>query len=155
MAWQNLPSTNTPVNATNLNSLSNSIIEGTWTPVISALSETNPTATYTTQAGKYKKIGKIVFFNFYIRAKITALNGTNNYAQISGLPYSVIPTEFGTIAGTLGILYSAINDDSKNVFVLSGTSIRVQANNGAAATKWIVTPTNYMEIGGSGFYFTN
>lgn len=155
MAWQNLPSTSTPINDTNLNSLSNSIIEGDWTPTISVLNETNPTVTYTRQLGTYKKIGNIVFYRFSIRAKITALNGTNNYAQISGLPYSSYNYGLSDFGETIGDLYNAIANDTNAIMCPTGNNIRIQNDYGVNAAKWVVTPTNYMEISGSGFYFTN
>lgn len=155
MAWQNLPSTSTPINATNLNSLSNSIEEGSWTPVIAALSETAPTVTYSRQFGRYKKIGSIVFFRFNIRAKITALNGTNNYAVINGLPYEATASALGDYAFTFGALYSAVNDYTNATMCPYSNYLRVQGNYGASAIKWVVTATSYMEIAGSGFYFTS
>lgn len=154
ITYKNLPDTSTPLNATNLNTMQEIVEEGTWTPVISALNETAPTITYTTQRGRYKKIGNIVFISFYIRAKITALNGTNNYAMITGIPYNA--TELGLGAQQIGIgeLYSAIYDPYDVVFDMTTSAIRIQKNFGAEAGKWIVTPTNYMDIAGSGFYFT-
>lgn len=155
MAWQNLPSTSTPLNDTNLNSLDNSIIEGTWTPTISALSETAPTVTYTTQVGKYKKIGKLVYVSFYIRVKITALNGTNNYAIITGLPYTVGAITLGGQTCNIGVLYGAVADDANCVFAFSGNIIRIQKSYGAVTTKWKVTSGSYCEIGGSGWYYVD
>lgn len=161
--FQNLPNTTTPVNATNMNQLQtnvenaiNGIVEeGTWTPTINALTETAPTVTYTSHEGKYKKIGKIVFISFYIRAKITALNGTNNYAGIGGLPFtaSTIGVSVGGNTANIGVLYAAVADTTNCVFVISGSNIRVHKDYGATTGKWKLTPSNYMEVGGSGFYF--
>lgn len=160
--FQNLPDTTTPVNATNLNALQTNVEnaigdiveEGTWTPTIGVLSETDPTVTYTIQTGKYKKIGNIVFFSFIIRANITTLNGTNNYAVIKGLPYYASVSSVGDYACPLGSLYSALSNTSNAVMCPYDNYLRVQTTYGSSAGQWIVTPTTYMEIGGSGFYFT-
>ena len=159
--FKDLPDTTTPVTAENLNNnfeeldnkIDNLIEEDSWTPTISAWNETAPTLTYTSRRGYYKKIGNIVFFDFYIRAKITALNGTNNYAQITGLPYASINHGFGSQAGSIGALYSAVYNPHDTKFIISGDNIRIQHSYGAEAAKWVVTSTSYMEIGGSGFYF--
>ena len=126
-----------------------------WTPTLSSVGETGPTATYTSRRGSYCKLGNIVFFDFYIRAKITALNGTNNYASISGLPYSVASHGFGGQAGNVGVVYSAINTSSTDqvTYIIDGASIHIQGGRGAGRSKWIVTPTSYMEVAGSGWYF--
>lgn len=154
--YENLPSTATPVNANNLNSMQVPD-EGTWTPVIGALNETNPTVEYETQIGNYKKIGKIVFYEFYIQAKITALNGTNNYATIEGLPFSsnTSSSALGKAPSNLGVLYQALENTSDVVFDVVSNIIRLQYSNGSNANKWIVTSGNRMQIAGNGFYFTN
>ena len=126
-----------------------------WTPTLACVGETGPTATYSSRSGKYCKLGNICFFEFYIRAKITALNGTNNYASISGLPYDVAGLGFGTQAGNVGVLYAATNISSTDqaTFIISEGAIHIQGGRGAGRTKWIVTTTSYMEIAGSGWYF--
>lgn len=125
----------------------------TWTPTLNTREGVQPTVTYTNRTGHYARVGNMIFFDFYIRAKITALNGTNNYATISGLPYSVAGHGFGAQASNIGVLYSATNDTNNIVFIISGDVINIQTGNGASATKWKVTTTSYMEIGGSGWYF--
>lgn len=128
--------------------------EGTWTPELNTTESIVPTVTYTAQEGTYKKIGKIVFIDFYIRAKITALNGTNNYARVSGLPFTAKSLWLGEEAINCGVLYSALADTTNVKFNIQGTSIRPMKNYGTSAVPWKVTTSNYMEIGGSGFYFT-
>lgn len=160
--FEDLPSTATPINATNLNAIQtnaedaiNGIVEsGSWTPTIASLAgDGDPTVEYIARRGKYKKINNIVFVEFYIRAKITALNGTNNYARITGLPYSAENLGFGAKTLNIGALYSAIYDPTDSKFVILDNTIRIQQNYGSGAAKWIVTPTDYMEVAGSGFYF--
>lgn len=129
--------------------------EGSWTPTITTTENIAPTVTYTTQRGSYKKIGNIVYFDFYIKAKITALNGTNNYARVSGLPFAAKSLYLGEEAINCGVLYSALADTTNVKFNIQGTSIRPMKNYGTSAVPWVVTSSSYMEIGGSGFYFTN
>jgi len=130
-------------------------IEGYWTPQLNTIEAKAPTVEYITRSGKYKRIGKTVFIDFYIRGKITALNGTNNYALVKGLPYPPYGNNgFGQSSLNLGILYSAINDTNNITLDIDDNgNIRVQGGYGSYATSWKVTTTSYFELGGSGFYF--
>jgi hypothetical protein len=60
--------------------------EGTWTPTWGGTT-TNPTCTYTTQTGKYTKIGNRVFC-FCEIATATTAGGSGNL-RILGLPFAV------------------------------------------------------------------
>lgn len=152
MAWQNLPSTSTPLNATNLNSLDNSIESGTWTPELTTVEGATPTITYTTRYGKYRKIGDLIFVEFYIRGKITALTGTNNFGAISGLPYTASYTTAGDSPCSLGVLYGVSDSQTDGKANFMGSLIRLYGNNGATSMALKITTTSYMEIGGSGWY---
>lgn len=126
----------------------------TWTPVISALQETDPTVTYTNRIGWYSKIGHLVFFSFFIRGKITALNGTNNYAIVTGLPYTTSSRSNQT-GISMGICYSALANETNPLYYIDAYGIRLSYSYGGSAAKWKVTETNYMEVGGSGWYWTD
>lgn len=127
--------------------------EGTWTPYITTVEGINPTMTYTSQRGTYKKVGNLVYIDFYIRGKITALNGTNNYAAIAALPYSAKNTlAIGENTIPLGVIYSLLENSTNIKSAVSGTRIRLLYNNGAASVKLVVTSTSYCEIGGNGWY---
>jgi hypothetical protein len=54
--------------------------EGTWTPSLGG------TATYSSQIGRYTKIGRICTFTFYIN--VTAI-GTGSTTTISGVPFTM------------------------------------------------------------------
>lgn len=132
------------------------VSEGTWTPKISTVEGVDPTVTYTTQRGYYKKVGNMVYVNFYIRGKITKLNGNNNYGLIKGLPFNTSNKyTFGTEALSLGVLYSLIaNDTNANLVFMPGSDyIRIQAGYGTSATTLKTTTSNYFEIGGNGWYY--
>jgi hypothetical protein len=161
--FNDLPSTDTPINSSNLNQLQknvenaiNGIIEsGKWTPTIGVLDETAPTVTYEIQRGYYIKIGRMVYVEFKIRGKITSLNGTNNYACIEGLPYSYHNNcSLGQQAIGIGNLYHLTYNPDNPVFTPYGYKIRIQNTNGAAAASLMVTDTSYFDVGGSGCYMT-
>lgn len=189
ITFEDLPSTNTPINASNLNAVQDNVdtakldktggtisgnlavtgtltqnnkdvlteTSGSWTPVINTLEEALPTITYTSQIGHYEKIGKIVFINFYIRGKITALNGTNNYGIITGLPFTIDSSIRidGNIAITIGEIYDLINDMHDPKLWLGGSNyIRIQNNTGTGAGTLKITSGSYFEIAGSGWYET-
>lgn len=129
---------------------------GTWTPKLSALSESDPTVTYDYQQGDYLKIGKMVFVAIYLRGTITKLNGTNNYACISNLPFTPKDYVGGKCALTLGTIYNALdiadNNDNLTSFINGGV-IRLQRYNGAGATNLKVTPSgSYFVVALSGIY---
>ena len=95
--FTNLPSTTTPVNASNLNLLQDNvdngkqdkIIQGVWTPQLTNTGgDGEPSVTYDYQIGDYFKIGKMIVCLFRFRGKITALGGSN-YAGIKGFPYNL------------------------------------------------------------------
>jgi hypothetical protein len=58
--------------------------EGTWTPTIEGTS-TAGTATYANQNGRYTKIGRLVYFEFYLNW--SSGTGTGNL-QFGGLPFA-------------------------------------------------------------------
>ena len=109
----------TKLNQTTLTEFQNNIetgkqdkmVEGTWIPSINTVEEKNPTISYTTQVGKYNKIGKLIFVDFYIRGKITKLNGSENYAVIEGLPFASRKKYFGQQALNVALVYSLIEDN--------------------------------------------
>lgn len=144
--------------------INNSIEYGTWTPKLTTFdgsSETtyhDPTMTYTIQGGKYTKIGKLVYIEFYIRGKITALTGTDNFIKIIGLPYIQNILYFGSTALNLGVCYQVTNSSNLSLNFTKDGEIRLQSAYGSTATILKVTPTSapgYMEIGGNGFYMTS
>lgn len=144
--------------------INNSIEYGTWTPKLTTFngsSETtyyDPTMTYLMQTGKYAKIGKLVYIEFYIRGKITALTGTDNFIKIIGLPYSQDIVYFGSTALNLGVCYQVTNGSNLSLNFAKDGGIRLQKDYGSIASVLKVTPTSgagYMEIGGSGFYMTS
>lgn len=134
-----------------------SVEYGTWTPAINTTEGAIPKMTYTTRKGNYRKIGNLVYVDFYIRGKITELTGTNNYGTITGLPFKTTSTrQFGEEGLNMGVMYSLVADET-NVclsFFPNSNIIKIQRYYGVSADKLKVTPTSYFEIGGNGWYTT-
>lgn len=128
--------------------------EGTWTPILTTLENKAPTMEYLIQRGTYKKIGKLVYLSFYIRGKITKLNGTDNYAAITGIPYSSSKA-FMESGLNINGLYQMLEVDANAGVLIDGNIIRVQFAYGESAGILKVTPTEgagYFEISASGWY---
>jgi hypothetical protein len=73
--------------------------EGTWTPTIVA-SSSNPSVTYSIQAGYYTKIGRQVFIQGIV--ELTARTGGSGQARISGLPFTISNATQGATVGLVG-----------------------------------------------------
>ena len=59
--------------------------EGTWTPTIN----TGFTPTYTHNVGTYTKVGRLVYYNFYLQiSSQTGSNTQGSYGVINGLPFT-------------------------------------------------------------------
>lgn len=140
-----------------LESKQDTMMEGTWTPTLTTLEDVAPTMEYSIRQGTYKKLGKLVYLSFYIRGNITALNGSENYAKITGIPYASSKTMLESIL-SVGGLYQMLEDETNANAFINGNIIRVQTQYGEVAGKLKVTPTdgtNYFEISASGWYETN
>lgn len=127
---------------------------GTWTPKLGTVGEADPTYTTTIVRGNYTKIGKMVFVSFLIRGKITALNGTNNYGCVKGLPFTPKDYAMGEQSFGTGILYGITNNDTNMTMGINNGVIRIQNGYGAGASALKVTTTSYFEVGASGWYET-
>lgn len=151
----------TPLSSENLNKmqkdLQDKMIEGTWTPTLTTLEDVAPTMEYSIRQGTYKKLGKLVYLSFYIRGNITALNGSENYVKITGIPYASSKTMLESILSVGGLYQMLEYETNANAFI-NGNIIRVQTQYGEVAGKLKVTPTSgtgYFEISASGWYETN
>ena len=130
---------------------------GTWTPTINTRENVAPTVTYNYQKGTYKKVSNMVFITFYISGKITALNGTNNYGVVSGLPFVPKDYESGQCGLSIGSIYNIANFvNTITMYVKSNHSgqIWLQSNNGAGAMVLKLSGDANFEVSGSGWYET-
>ena len=128
------------------------IKEGEWIPALSSLNEAAPSVSLTSQSGKFLKIGKLVFVQFYIQGQITSLSGNNNQALITGLPFSPNLLKMYSVGLTVSTLYNALENDTNAVFVLRNEGIKIQRNYGANTANWKITE-NFI-LAGSGCYET-
>ena len=110
--------------------------EGTWTPSFTG-STTNPTVSYSTQTGKYTKIGRLVTVSFVLIASGTPSGGSGDL-QISGLPFAVSTTS-SQAHGFIGIMNNiGINMSTNQVGLLTqsdaATSLTVIATSGTVTS---------------------
>jgi hypothetical protein len=130
--------------------------EGTWT---ATLTGSSGSATYSTQAGTYTKIGNYVYVQAYVA--LTAIGTLTGSLSISGLPftsntsgntYNVINARFNTTAAlsspSSGIGYAQINPASTSGGLQFGL-----ANGITVVTQSLLT--NNTDIIFSGSYRTN
>jgi hypothetical protein len=88
--------------------------EGTWTPSLGG------TATYTSQAGVYVKIGKLVFIKFVLQVNTI---GTGSATTISGLPFTASSTAVNRDYIPCGF-FSAMNQSMASLaFFANGTTL--------------------------------
>ena len=114
--------------------------EGTWTPSVGG------DATYTTQTGKYTRIGRVVTFSFVIT--INAI-GTGSDGTISGLPYGASPNG--------SVCFGYVNSLKTNVISIfarvEGTDMILQGFNAAAKDPQIGSfLTSGTQLQGSGSF---
>lgn len=111
--------------------------EGTWTPAVGG------TATYTTQAATYTKIGNVVRLSMLLQ--INSI-GTGSAQTISGLPFTVkadssqdtdaMPVSYWGSLNSTQVYVSLIPDNGATTMTLAST--------GAAATS-LTTPVSLMQ----------
>jgi hypothetical protein len=127
------------------------IENGEWTPEIGCVNEPAPTVTYTYQRGSYMKIGNLVFLKFSIRGKITALNGTNNYATVTNLPFLADMEDRIYTSLVISDVYDVLTSDENVMFKVNQDCIRLQTKYGAYAGVFKISSKNF-DISASGWY---
>ena len=176
--WKNVPDVSTPVNADNLNKMDNELYildeetSGklhTWTPILGSISNdgsasTQPSATYEYHNGIYKKMGRMMYVAFKIKANIT--NAGNGYAVVKTLPraYSTrgsvgfVNVDIGlSVTQCLGaITKSADSSESTNeqtaaafIILPDNSNIHIQDGSATSQRRW---KTGTVWIGASGYY---
>jgi predicted NAD-dependent protein-ADP-ribosyltransferase YbiA (DUF1768 family) len=115
--------------------------EGTFTPVLNFAGGTTG-ITYTTQAGRYTKIGRIVSVSIYIL--LSSKGSSTGAAGISGLPFTAAPTGGGqNQSGCIGYYGNfAVLTGVPMIRADSGTTTLAFAQSGAASAGG-VTDTNF------------
>lgn len=62
--------------------------EGTWTPALTFATPGNLNVAYTTQLGRYKKIGNMVVCSFSLQTSTFTYTSASGTLQITGLPFT-------------------------------------------------------------------
>jgi len=100
--------------------------EGTWTPTYIG-SSSNPTVTYDTQTGIYRKIGKMVLAQFVL--KTDALSGGSGSLYVSGLPFAGATSSGMFYSGTVGYSTGWTGASPQTVHIGSAGQIFVLTTN--------------------------
>jgi hypothetical protein len=125
--------------------------EGTFAPTFTASGSALSSVTYSVQNGKYTKIGRQVYVEFYVR--FTAYSGGSGNAWIGGLPFTATSGTFGifpvgestgvTATGTFYSLIGEMNSSSTTIGLLkagpsSATTSLTLTEVGAATTVYFI-----------------
>lgn len=90
--------------------------EGTWTPTL----DNSGPATYTSQVGRYVKVGKTVTANF--RIVVSSYVSSGNALTISGLPFTSYSTNSVYSAGSINATLLTTAIVSMDMYLPSGTT---------------------------------
>lgn len=130
---------------------------GEWTPTIANTSGTQPTVSYNSRSGYYYKIGRCVFLmcNIY-NANITNV-GSNQYACISGIPYS---NSINNSAFVLSSQYTCFSSGDGYAYIpkfynsFGGTDkIMFYSQGGSSVASWKTTTIGRLYF--NGIYITD
>lgn len=102
--------------------------EGSWTPVIGGSGGTSGQS-YTTQVGRYIKIGKCVVASF--KATLSAKGTITTTVQIQGLPFTV--DNVSNLNHVATLLYNALATNWVNVIAVPAVATTVATVFGTAA----------------------
>jgi hypothetical protein len=125
--------------------------EGTWTPAVTFATPGDVSVAYSTQSGRYTKVGRKVTCEFQIiTSSFTHGTAAGNF-RITGLPFNVGHDTTGSILASGWTLASVSN---LVCYGLSGAAVlQIYASRSAAAT--VVTTTAHWASGGSLLLYGN
>ena len=107
--------------------------EGTFTPVLSHGTTAAGSPAYSTQVGRYTKIGNRCYFNGTLTTSgITGLTG-GNPAYILGLPFSSVNTSGGVGSGVIG--------EAGGMAITAGNTATVKNNPGTSYLRMMLWAT--------------
>jgi hypothetical protein len=117
--------------------------EGTWTPVLGGTGGTSG-QTYSTQVGRYTKIGRQVICNFEVT--LTAVGTVSTYASIKGLPFNATGTSSNLASGSFTLTFAtglAANQIYVSAYIFDGeTQVWVTGTDSASTTIGNIFATN-------------
>jgi hypothetical protein len=125
--------------------------EGTWTPVLSKAT-TAPSVTYTTQAGTYTKVGRMIYVSGLL--SWTAISGGTGDFHITNLPFTIL-NSVGAYPQLVCIDYNGVtfgaNDTTFGGYGNpNGTYIVLLASKNNATNSTVISG-----LAGSGFMYFN
>jgi hypothetical protein len=148
----NTPTLITPVlgaaTATSINfggsTLSNYLVDQTWTPVLTFATAGNLSVSYAVQVGNYSRIGNMVFANIYLQCTPT-FTTASGAMEITGLPLTSNSTSNNNSVGvcyTSGITYGT-GLTSAALVLGSNSSTLVTATSGSAEGQGQLTTASF------------
>ena len=116
--------------------------EGSFTPTILG-SSSNPSPSYTSQLGYYRKIGNLLHISLYIHA--SSMSGGSGYIEVGGLPFGIQGTSGGAYPFLMGGYYHM---GGASVGINNFNGVRWQANaNPTTKLAWYGTGGNSWNTG--------
>jgi hypothetical protein len=125
--------------------------EGTWAPIFLG-SGGNPTCTYGEQAGKYTKIGNVVYFS--ARLVTASTSGGSGDLSVS-LPFASVNFSTGIGGGVFVNFGYNFTSVVANGYVVSGSAAFLLKPNTELATVQVSNLGGASYLNASGFYYTN
>jgi hypothetical protein len=131
--------------------------EGTWSPELLSDGGSAAGKTYTTQLGRYTKIGNVVYFQFVVQFSNKGSNNVNE-AYLDGFPFAVSSTNGGRMHAFIeGWGNVGVNSITFALTFRDATSARFRTTTGATASPSLYFSSSYTDTTffvGGGFYHT-
>ena len=122
--------------------------EGTWTPTLLG-SSSHPSITTSVAAGKFVRIGGLVFIQWNMIITNVASSGSGN-AQVGGLPYAMVGN---TYQGHIGIMYNDVwSNETQKGYIPNGGAYISLVPTGRTQTNLGVGTVSTGYFGGGGSY---
>ena len=122
--------------------------EGTWTPTLLG-SSSHPSITTSVAAGKFVRIGGLVFIQWNMIITNVASSGSGN-AQVGGLPYAMVGN---TYQGYIGIMYNDVwSNETQKGYIPNGGAYISLVPTGRTQTNLGVGTVSTGYFGGGGSY---
>ena len=136
-------------NATNMSAeLFDDYEEGTWTPTLLG-SSSHPSITTSVAAGKFVRIGGLVFIQWNMIITNVASSGSG-VAQVGGLPYAMVGN---TYQGYIGIMYNDVwSNETQKGYIPNGGAYITLVPTGRTQTNLGVGTVSTGYFGGGGSY---
>ena len=140
--------TGDPTSGSGTSELFDDYEEGTWTPTILG-SSSHPSITTSVAAGKFVRMGGLVFIQWNIIITNVASQGSGT-AQVGGLPYAMVGN---TYQGYIGIMYNDTHsNETQKGYVPNGGAYINLVPTGSTQTNLGIGTISTGYFGGGGSY---